>query len=226
MRGHERSWTGYRGTVETTEPTSAEARETAWRAHLSRSALVVMDMQRAYFENDALEAHRDQLVTQCGAAVGWARDNGLPVINVRTEHRRDRSTWTLNMLEDDQGFLFEGDPHTQVVDGLDLTGAVDVVKTRDDAFLGTSLSDVITELDVDMLVLTGVSTHTCIATTAAHAFADQLEVVLVRDAIASHRPELHELTLDTLRAEYRCPVVETDQLLRMVVSPAGPARPR
>lgn len=201
-----------------------DARENRWRARLSRSALVVIDMQRAYFEDDALGAHRDQLVAQCAGAVAWARDNGLPVISVRTEHRRDRLTWTLNMLEDDQGFLFEGDPHTQVVDGLDLTGAVDVVKTRDDAFLGTRLSEVIDELDVDMLVLVGVSTHTCVAATAAHAFAAQLEVVLVRDAIASHRPELHEITLDTLRAEYRCPVVETGQLLRMSVSPAGPAR--
>lgn len=215
MQWHDRSRTGYRDTVDEMETTVTDARDTWWHTRLRRSALVVIDMQRAYFDNDALECRREELVAHCGETIGWARANGLPIINVRTEHRRDRSTWTLNMLADDRGFLFTGDADTQVVDGLDLTGAVDVVKTRDDAFLGTNLAAVIDRLDVDALVLTGVSTHTCVATTAAHAFANQLEVVLVRDAIASHRPELHEITLDTLRAEYRRPVLDADHLRRI-----------
>lgn len=172
-------------------------------------------MQHAYFEAPALRQRQQDIMGHCGVVLGWARRLGLAIINVRTEHRRDRSTWTLNMLEDDQGYLFEGDEHTASFDELDLGEAIQVVKTRDDAFIGTDLARVVDELGLEALVLVGVSTHTCIAMTAAHAFAVQLEVVLVRDAICSHHPELHELTLDTLRAEYRCPVLDSDSLRRI-----------
>ena len=183
-------------------------------------------MQEAYFESPALEDHRAAVVERCSVAIDWARDLGLPIITIRTEHRADRSTWTLNMLEDDQGMLLQGDAHTARLPELDLRDGIDVVKTRDDAFLGSELEQVLRDLDVDTLVLTGVSTHTCIAMTAAHAFASQMRVVLVRDAIASHRPELYDITLDTLRLEYRCPVLEAESLRRISLRRAGRGRPR
>lgn len=176
---------------------------------------MVLDMQEAYFEDPALHTHRETVVAHCHTAVAWARANDRPIITIRTVHRPDRSTWTLNMLEDDQGMLLEGADHTAVLEELDLRGSIDVEKTRDDAFIGSTLGRVIRELGLDTLVLTGVSTHTCIAMTAAHAFATQIEVLLVRDAIASHRPELHDLTLDTLRLEYRFPLLEAEQLRRL-----------
>lgn len=216
-RVHERPEAGYTSPVEhpTHEQDQTDDRAATRRGRLGRAALVVLDMQEAYFEAPALRDHRETIVERCSVAIAWARSLGLPIITVRTEHRADRSTWTLNMLEDDQGMLIEGDDHTVALEELDLRGAVEVVKARDDAFLGTTLEQVLSDLSVEALVLTGVSTHTCITLTAAHAFAVQLEVVLVRDAIASHRPELHDITLDTLRLEYRCPVLEAESLHRL-----------
>ena len=46
----------------------------------------------------------------------------------------------------------------------------------------------------------------------------------LRDAIASHRPELHELTLDALRDEYRFPVLSADALCRVTSLVAEEAR--
>nr|WP_257910800.1 isochorismatase family protein [Janibacter limosus] len=87
-----------------------------------------------------------------------------------------------------RGFLFEGDDHTAALSELDLSAATEVVKTRDDAFVGTDPDSVLTDPGVEAVVIIGVSTHTCVLLTAAHAFALDREVVLVRDAIASHRP--------------------------------------
>lgn len=190
------------------------SRSHPWRGRLDRTAVAVIDMQRAYFETPELDERREQVVRHCETVLAWARNHDLPIINVRTQHERDRSTWTLNMLEDDQGYLFAGDDHTATLEELDLADATEVIKTRDDAFIGTELDRVVADLGLEALVLVGVSTHTCVAATAAHAFALQLEVVLVRDAIASHRPELHELALDTLREEYRCPVLAARDLPR------------
>lgn len=195
--------------------TSSSPTHAPWRAPLDRTALVVVDLQEAFLEQASLAAHRDELVARVRQVLRWAEREELPIINVRTIHQRDRSTWTITMLEDDKGFLFEGDDHTAPLSELDLSAAIEVVKTRDDAFVGTDLDSVLTDLEIEAVVIIGVSTHTCVLLTAAHAFALDREVVLVRDAIASHRPELHELTLDTLRDEYRFPVPSADALCRV-----------
>lgn len=51
------------------------------------------------------------------------------------------------------------------------------------------------------------------AATAAHAYARDLSVVLVHDAIASHRPELHRPTLEMLSDEYRMPLLDVAGLV-------------
>ncbi|KRF11381.1 hypothetical protein ASG90_16630 [Nocardioides sp. Soil797] len=184
----------------------------------SAPALVLIDMQVAFFSSGPLEPHVNLLVERCNALQEWASEHQVPVFRVRTEHRADKSTWTLNMLEDDQGFLIAGDDDAQPVRGLVIRGATEVVKTRDSAFHDTELRSLLAEHDVDLLVLAGVSTHTCVAATAADAYAHDLHVVLVENAIASHRPELHQPTLDLLCEEFRFRSLATADVVR----PSGP----
>lgn len=166
-------------------------------------ALMLVDLQVAFFSAGPLADLREVLVRRSNALHGWATEFGLPIFLVRTQHCPDRSTWTLNMLEDDQGFLIRGEPDTEPLPGLIVQGTRDVVKTRDSAFHDTDLSSQLQALKIDTLVMAGVSTHTCVASTAADAYARDLHVVLAQDAIASHRPHLHQPTLDLLRDEFR-----------------------
>ncbi|WP_235736993.1 cysteine hydrolase family protein [Nocardioides alcanivorans] len=175
--------------------------------------LVLVDVQNAFFEAGALAQRRAELASRCNALVRWARDNAVLVVNLRTEHRADRSTWTLSMLEDDQGFAIAGDHDAQPLEELDLAGSVEVVKTRDDGFFRTNLGALLEQHRVETLVLAGVSTHTCVATTAAHAYATDLHVVLAHDAIASDRPELHEPTIALLQDEFRFAVLPTASII-------------
>jgi len=176
-------------------------------------ALLVIDLQVAYLDGGVLEEHRERLVERTNALIRWARERGSPVVVVRTEHRRDRSTWTLNMCEDDQGFAFTGDPDAQFVPELDVAGARELVKTRDSAFVRTDLADWLAGWGTRALVVCGVSTHTCVATTVAEAYARDLDVFLAVDAIASHRPAWHDLALDLLRSEYRLHTPTTDEIV-------------
>jgi nicotinamidase-related amidase len=175
--------------------------------------VVVIDMQNAYFEQGALAEHRDQLVERTNELIAWALDAGLPVFNVRTQHQRDGSTWTMNMLEDDQGFLFEGDDDVRPLEGLRVEDTIRVVKTRDSSFFETALGEELTTRNIDSIVVAGVSTHTCVAATAAAAYADNIHVVFAEDAIYSHRPELHEPTLGVLCEEYRLDRISHGKLL-------------
>lgn len=183
---------------------------------MTQTALVIVDMQKAYFRNDALEAARDELTSTCNELIDQARRRDIPVFNVVTKHARDRSTWTLNMLDDGEGYLFEDDEDVEVVDGLQIEKAIEVVKTRDSAFFDTTLYEELKQRNIETVVIAGVSTHTCIFQTAADAYAHNLRVVLAGDAIASHEPSLHQGALDLLWQEYRQPTKPSAAIFEQV----------
>lgn len=170
-------------------------------------ALVVIDVQNSYFEQPELAEVRDELVGHVNELIAAARAGSRPVIVARTEHARDRSTWTLNMLDDDEGFAFPGTAQASLVDGLDAAGSIDVVKTRDSAFHGTRLRQVLDDYGVRQILLCGVSTHSCVAQTAMAAFAEDLRAGVARDAVASESPELSDAMLEFLEDEMRQPVL-------------------
>jgi nicotinamidase-related amidase len=175
------------------------------------TALVIIDLQHDYFADDELARCRDDLVAACNRLVRAAREAGVPVVEVQTVHARDRSTWALNMLDDDQGMAIEGTRGAERLDEL-LEPDHLVTKTRDSAFHGTDLDGWLRERSVARLVLAGVSTESCIAATATDAYAHDLRVVLVEDATASVEKRLHDQTLERLHAQYRQEVVAADRV--------------
>lgn len=80
-------------------------------------ALLVIDVQNAYFEDPALAAQQDTLVAACNELLDAFASNGHKALLVGAEHERDKSTWSLNMLDDDQGFIFRGSDQGQCAYG-------------------------------------------------------------------------------------------------------------
>jgi nicotinamidase-related amidase len=183
-----------------------------------KQALLIIDMQNAYFEHDALERRRAAVTKECNRLARHAVESGSEVFVIVTEHQRDRSTWTLSMLDDDQGFIFAGSGQADLVDGLEAEGFERIVKTRDSAFFGTDLADRLRARGVEGLVLAGVATHNCIAHTAADAFAHNFRVVFAEDAMASTNEEYASSMLQILSDEYRQPVLSGEPLLQALKS--------
>jgi nicotinamidase-related amidase len=179
-----------------------------------REALVLIDLQRDYFADDELARCRDDLVTTCNQLVSAARQTKVPVIEVRTVHDPDGSTWTTTMREDDQGVVLAGSPGAEPLNGLKAAGATIVVKTRDSAFFATDLLHVLRRENVNHVVLCGVSTESCVLATAIDAFAHDLAVTLVSDGTASVAWNLHDCTLRRLQAQYRHHVTESAAVVR------------
>ena len=186
----------------------------AVRAGSSQSvqALMLIDMQRDFFVGEALRARQDEVVQCAVELVAKAESAGVPVIVVRTVHDADGSTWALNMREDGQGVAIEGSEGAQLLPGLTAHRPVEIHKTRDSAFFGTSLAATLHELHVDHLVLAGVSTEACIAITAADAYAHDIRVTLAVDAIASDDRDAHRQALGWLTNQYRQSVCHNDHL--------------
>ncbi len=181
------------------------------------TALIIIDMQNAFFEDETLAARQASLVAACNDLIAAARRNGVPVLVARTEHLPDRSTWTTSMLDDDQGFIFTGTHQADTVDGLQVEELETVTKTRDSAFFGTDLADRLRSLSVERLILAGVATHNCVAHTGADAFAHDFRVSYAADAIGSTNERYATAMLEILSDEYRQPIIgraEVEALLR------------
>ncbi len=179
---------------------------------MPHDALLLVDLQSDWFSDAELDRCREDLVATCNRLVVAAHRSGVPVLEVRTVHEPDRSTWTLTMLEDDQGVTVRGTPGAERVAGREPGAATAVEKTRDSVFFGTSVEQDLRAQGVRRVVLCGVSTESCIAATARDAFARDLAAVLVSDGTASVSWEEHDHTLSMLRTQHRQEVLTADEV--------------
>lgn len=176
-------------------------------------ALLLIDLQEAFFETPALDEVRSELVGAITTLVEGARRAGLPIFLIGTEHSRDRSTWTLNMLDDDQGFLFHGDPGAQTISELDTSRMTRIEKTRDSAWLGTDLLMRLHNLGVSRVMIAGVSAHACIAETARDAYAHNIRATVVTDAVADERPDHRRVVFDLLAGDRQADLAQVQECL-------------
>jgi nicotinamidase-related amidase len=77
-------------------------------------------------------------------------------------------------------------------------GELVVNKTNGGAFSGTNLDFILRNMDIESLILVGFLTDECVAATAYHASDIGYDVILVRDATATHRKEAHEALIWSL----------------------------
>jgi nicotinamidase-related amidase len=171
--------------------------------HRRNCAILLVDLQNAYFEGPPLKELRAGIALACNRLTALAASQGHRVLFIGTNHERDKSTWTLNMLEDDQGFAFRGSEQAAWLDGLQTAQFPELWKTRDSAFFGTDLYLRLKNWNVDSLLLGGVDTENCIAQTAADAFAHNFDVVISRELVASSDPDAGEAALAWLEKSYR-----------------------
>ncbi|MEV4902523.1 isochorismatase family cysteine hydrolase [Citricoccus sp. NPDC055426] len=180
------------------------------------TAVLFIDLQEGFFEFPDLADNRELMVRESNWLARAARAGGHPVLVVNTVHQRDRSTWTLKMLEDGQGFNFEGSDQAEPLTGLDLRPAEVLAKTRDSAFFGTGLAERLAALGIRRLVLAGVSAESCVSATGRDAFAHDVEVVYARLAIASSDADRGWRDLENLGADFRQPILNRPDLERML----------
>ena len=180
---------------------------------MGTTALLVIDMQNAYFNNSALERERENLIATCNELLAHAQKLNWPIYVIRTIHDRDKSTWTLNMLDDGSGYLFEDSSDSALVEGLLTERTVQMTKTRDSAFFDTDLLTHLHAHGVENVVICGVSTHSCVMLTAADAYAANLRVTLAQDAIYSHDPAYHDSTFTMLHQEYRQKILSNKDII-------------
>src|SRR5919206_3086426 len=173
-------------------------------------ALVLVDVIKAFFDprGEFYYADAEAVVPGLRRLLDAAREGGQLVVHAHEVHRR-----TLVDLETTKlpRHCLEGSLDVEFAPGFaPADGEVDIVKRRYSAFFGTELALLLNEQGVRTAVVAGVKTNVCIRATVQDAFANGFEPILVRGAVGSNRPHLHEAALEDVQ-RYFGRVVELDE---------------
>jgi nicotinamidase-related amidase len=187
------------------------------RAQRSRTGVLVIDMLEDFFGAGTLPAvpERPALVNATVLLLDGARSRGAPVL-----YACDRYAPAEAAIDHEcRAFgvhCVDGTQGAQIIPEL-TPQADDLVleKKRFDAFFASPLELVLNELDLQRIVLAGVTTDVCIRHTAAGAFFRGIAVAVASDCCGAVRREDHDASLEYMKTWYGAAV---DSSARMVAS--------
>jgi NAD+ synthase len=175
------------------------------------TAAVIIDVQPAFMSS--LTPPPKQIIPATNVVLTHALQLGYPVIAICTEHAPDGSTWTLNMREDRQGFAYPDSPDSWLHPGLSLpVGAICLTKTRDSGFFRTGLDDVLSHLRITSILLAGSAAELCIEHTGRDAYARDIRVTYVKDAISGRSIQSRDRTLTKMAESFRQPNIQSEEI--------------
>ena len=185
----------------------------------SRPALLVVDMCRAYVDDQAplYAAAAADAYRNADRLAAVARRHGRPVVFTRVEYAAGgvdgghffRKVPALRCFE-------VGNPLAEFTDLVrPMSGDVIVTKQYASAFFGTSLAATLNALGVDTVVIAGVSTSGCVRASALDALQHGFVPIVVAEACADRDPRPHDSNLFDLQAKYADVVTMDDALAHL-----------
>jgi len=193
---------------------------------LSKTALVMIDMQRDFLEsggfgemlgNDVRKLQK--AVTPCENVLKAARKAGMLIIHTREGHRPDMTDvhFHKNFKKNTDGtlkppqigqvgpmgrILIRGEPGHDIIPSLyPIEGEPILDKPGKGAFYGTDLDVICKAQNIHNLLICGVTTEVCVHTTAREGNDRGYHCILVGDACASFFDEFHRVALAMISAQ-------------------------
>ena len=196
-----------------------ESFEQAIRLAPGHTALLVVDMQRAFLDpGQAMEVPpaRD-IVPRLHELLAIFRDKNLPVVFTRftysanvpllvgelhPEHRAAAPGAPVGFGLPSSSCL-EGEDNVGVVPDLEpRPGELVVDKRYYDGFNGTALDGALRARGITTLVVTGTMTDICVLATVIGGFNREYRIVVVEDGVATLWPEIQRAALDIMGRAY------------------------
>ena len=182
----------------------------------SAPALVVVDMCRGFIDpSSPLGFKCDELIQANIILVNKFREMNLPVIFTTTIYRdiSEASVFrskipALNILKPDSeetSFLAELSP-----DSEDIL----IEKKFASSFFGTNLADDLRRMNVDSVVISGVTTSGCVRATALDSLQNNFLTTVAEDCVGDRDLNAHRANLFDLQSKY-ADVVHSEQIFKL-----------
>lgn len=184
-----------------------------------RTALLVVDMQRAFLEpGEAMEVPpaRD-VVPRIGKLIAMFRDKGLPVVFTRFTYSAEAPLLVGELHPEHRAAIpgapvgtgrpssscLEGQGNVSIVPDLEpRAGELVIDKRYYDGFNGTVLDGALRARGITTLVVTGTMTDICVLATVVGGFNREYRMVVVEDGVATLWPGIQDAVLDILGRAY------------------------
>ncbi len=193
--------------------------EQALKPAPGRTALLVVDMQRAFLEpGEIMEVPAARaIVPRIQELLAIFRERALPVVftefvysqrapllvgELHPEHKRSERGAPRGFGLPSSAAL-EGEDNVQVIAELEPRADELVVRKHHyDAFSGTVLDAALRARGVTSLVLTGTMTDICVLATVVGGFNREYRMAVAEDAVATLWPDIQRATLDIIQRAY------------------------
>jgi nicotinamidase-related amidase len=176
-----------------------------FRLHRNSAALLIVDMQNGFLEPGAMleVAAGREIVPRVAQIIEHCRAAEIPIVWIQLDSRDPFGGLMLDKYPPlrEQQVLFKGTHSYDLYAELPQpqTGEYHVVKHKYDAFHRTDLDTLLRNLNVDTVIITGVTSNCCCESTARSAFEHDYKVAFTSDGTAAFEPRLHEGTLGLIR---------------------------
>lgn len=176
-----------------------------------KAAVIVVDMINDFVTGVFKNYRPKRIIPNIKALLGHAREQRAPVIYATDAHLPG---------VDPEFHLFgkhaeAGSWGAEIIDELKPEkGDFRVLKRKYSAFQGTDLDQMLRELKVDTVVLTGVVTDICIQHTAADAFFRGYKIIIPKDCVEAADMATQEAALKFMKKVYSPEITTSTELLR------------
>lgn len=182
------------------------------RINLSKTAMIVVDMQNAflrkggYFDFVGFDISvTEKIIEPCKKIINVGRENGIKVIYLQMGYSADLSdsggpnspscikSRALTLMNErpelkDKLHIY-GTWGAEIIDELKpQQGDVIVRKQKHDGFIGTNLDIILKTYEIKYLLFIGTATNICVESTLRHAFSLGYFPILVSDAASPMGP--------------------------------------
>lgn len=185
---------------------------------VKRPAIILVDFVRAYLDpSSPLYAGVEKAVQSAARILETARKKSIPIIFTNVEYHDGGKDGGVFYKKVKALKLFdEGSPMGMFLPEL-MPQKNDKVFTKQyaSAFFNTGLSEYLSELNADGLIITGLSTSGCVRATAVDCCQYGFVPLVVRDAVGDRDPRPHDANLFDLQAKY-AEVVREAQIISYI----------
>jgi maleamate amidohydrolase len=171
------------------------------------AALLIVDFVEAYLSKESpLYADVDSARQASISVLNAARAAGLPVLHTCVEYEPGGKNGGVFFRKVPALRCFERGMFPQLgafALGLEpVAGETVICKQYASAFFGTSLASQLTSMQIDTLLICGVSTSGCVRASAVDACQHGFIPLVIREAVGDRAREPHEANLFDLQAKY------------------------
>ncbi len=176
----------------------------------NKDVLLVIDMVHDFVYGVLGSEYARSIIPNLQKLLSKAREKGVPVVYLKDYHNLsdpEIKHWGAHSMKGEEG--------SKVIPELaPLNNESVIPKTTYSGFFRTPLETILQGIEIEEIILTGVTTDICVLHNVAESFFRGYKVKVVEDATATFNPQEHERALKYMTEIYGAKILKTGDIIK------------